>query len=134
MSGEKSEKYGWRQMEIKWYVLEKIEAVPRGDISAVVVVPYSSPWFSGHFPGNPVLPAIAQLAIVLDIAGKAYGRELIPKAVNRTKYRKIIRPGETVNIVLSPVEGKAMTHSFQLAVDEEIACKGAITTETANRR
>jgi 3-hydroxyacyl-[acyl-carrier-protein] dehydratase len=116
-------------MECKWYNLKKIEVDPGGGISAVMFIPFDSPWFSGHFPGNPILPAIAQLAIVLDIAKKACGLELIPKAFKRTKYRRIIRPGEPINVFLYPVKGKAMTYSFQLAVYDEIACKGLIKTD-----
>lgn len=118
--------------ERNWYHLEKIETAAEGGISAAVVVPAGSPWFSGHFPDNPILPAIAQLAIVLDVAGQGSGRELRPASIQRTKYRRIIRPDETVDIVLSPVGNdpgdKTMTYSFQLAVNNEIACKGAMKT------
>jgi 3-hydroxymyristoyl/3-hydroxydecanoyl-(acyl carrier protein) dehydratase len=32
-----------------------------------VEVPRDSPFFDGHFPGQPVLPAIAQLAILTEV-------------------------------------------------------------------
>lgn len=118
-------------MALEWCNLEKIEVEAGGGVTASVAVPVDSPWFSGHFPGDPVLPAIAQLAIVFGLARKAFGRKLIPRALARTKFRRIIRPGETVDIVLSPVSGSETRYSFQLTVSGEIACKGAIQMEPA---
>lgn len=118
-------------MADKWYSFEKVEIKAGGDISASIVAPPDSPWFSGHFPGDPILPAIAQLAMVIDVAQKAFGGKLIPKAVKRTKYRRIIRPDETVDIALSRIEGEAMTYSFQLTVNGEMASKGSIKTVPA---
>ncbi len=47
----------------KWYCLEKLETSPQNRIRAKVRVPADSAWFSGHFPGNPVLPGIARETI-----------------------------------------------------------------------
>ncbi len=102
-----------------------------GVITATAVAPLDSPWFCGHFPDNPVLPAIAQLAIVLEIANKAYDQNMIAQAVNRTKFRRIIRPCEMIDILMYPVEGKTMTYSFQLTVNGEIASKGSMKTALA---
>ena len=111
-------------MKSNWRRREGVETKADGSVLASVLVPSDSPWFSGHFPGDPVLPAIAQLEMTLDAARKAFGRELIPKAISRTKYRKIIRPDDVVNIVLSPIEDETMTLRFQLTVNGELACKG----------
>ena len=110
----------------KWHSVESIE-VGSETVSATIVVPPESPWFSGHFPGDPVLPAIAQLAIVLDVAGDAAGLELIPKTVKRTKYRRVIRPGEIIDILLSRTGKNPVTYAFELSVDGEPACKGQLT-------
>lgn len=112
----------------KWYNLEKIDANPDGGICASIVVPPNSLWFSGHFPGNPILPAIAQLAIVHDLVELACGRGVIPQTVNRVKFRRIIKPGEIVNIVVTPIKDNEMTYSFKLAVNGEMACKGSMKT------
>ena len=115
-------------MRNNWHCLENLEADFAGGICARAVVPADSPWFSGHFPGNPILPAIAQLAIVSDMIRQAAGREQKnPGGVQRVKYRRIIRPDETILVAATPVDGKPGVFSFQMSVDEEMACKGRIT-------
>ncbi len=118
-------------MQNNWYILENLEANPEGSIGAQVVVPPDSPWFSGHFPGNPVLPAVAQLAIVQDVIQKATGPDRIFKAVNRIKYRRIIRPDELINISVTPIDSGKGNYSFNITVNEEIACKGRVRTDLA---
>lgn len=111
-----------------WYCLENLEAESSGYIRARAVVPADSPWFSGHFPGNPILPAIAQLAIVFDMIQKATGKGQNPFSVRRVKYRRIIRPEEVIHVAAAPVDGKRGDFSFQMSVDDETACKGRIQT------
>ncbi|MFP4630189.1 MAG: hypothetical protein ACLFMQ_05615 [Desulfohalobiaceae bacterium] len=115
-------------MQTDWYSLQKLEIDQPGSITATAVVPSASPWFSGHFPGDPVLPAIAQLGIVFDILQKASEGTLTPQAVQRIKYRRIIRPDEALNITLDQKEDKPGCYSFQIVVAEEVACKGWILT------
>ncbi|MBS3731865.1 MAG: hypothetical protein KGY42_03065 [Desulfobacterales bacterium] len=117
-------------MQNRWHCLKNLKTDSEGNIRARAVVPAGSPWFSGHFPGNPILPAIAQLAIVFDMIQEAIGREQNPGAVNRVKYRRIIRPDEAIYVVATPVDGKAGIFSFQMSVDAETACKGRITTDS----
>ena len=54
------------------------------------------PAFSGHFPDNPVLPAIVQLAMVRYAATRAIGKNLILLNYSKTKFRGIIRPEDLV--------------------------------------
>ena len=117
-------------MQNNWHCLENLKADAEGNIRARAVVPADSPWFSGHFPGNPILPAIAQLAIVFDMIQESTGRKQDPGAVKRVKYRRIIRPGEAIHVAATPVDGKAGTFSFQMSVDGEMACKGRISTDS----
>lgn len=117
-------------MQNNWHCLENLEADSAGSIYARAVVPADSPWFSGHFPENPILPAIAQLAIVSDMIRQATGREQNPGAVNRVKYRRIIRPDETILVAATPVDCKPGVFSFQMSVDDQMACKGRITMDS----
>lgn len=118
-------------MQIDWYCLEKLDIDQQGSVAATVVVPSASPWFSGHFPGDPILPAIAQLGIVFEIIQKASEGAIIPKSVHRIKYRRIIRPEEAIHISLVQTKDKPDSFSFQSVVGEEVACKGRILTEVA---
>ncbi len=53
--------------------------------------------FSGHFPGNPILPAIVQVCAVVSLAEEEEGKPLRLAAVRSAKFLSPIRPGEEVS-------------------------------------
>jgi 3-hydroxymyristoyl/3-hydroxydecanoyl-(acyl carrier protein) dehydratase len=59
--------------------------------------------FQGHFPGNPILPAIVQLAMVRFITDRSLGFRTWPMLHQKIKFKGTIRPGDpvTVTIVLN---------------------------------
>ena len=54
--------------------------------------------FSGHFPGNPILPAIVQVCAVVSLAEEECGKSLRLAAVRSAKFLSPIRPDEEVSI------------------------------------
>jgi len=52
--------------------------------------------FKGHFPGNPILPAIVQIRAVVSIAEEEGGKALRLVAVRSAKFLAPIRPDEDV--------------------------------------
>ena len=54
--------------------------------------------FSGHFPGNPILPAIVQVRAVVCLAEEEGGKALRLAAVRAAKFLSPIRPDEEVSI------------------------------------
>ena len=54
--------------------------------------------FSGHFPGNPILPAIVQVCAVVSLAEEEGGKTLRLAAMRSAKFLSPIRPDEEVSI------------------------------------
>jgi len=54
--------------------------------------------FSGHFPGDPILPAIAQMRTVISLAEEHSGRSLRLAAVESAKFLSPIHPCEEVRV------------------------------------
>lgn len=52
--------------------------------------------FSGHFPGNPILPAIVQIRAVVSLAEEEGGKALRLFAVRSAKFLAPIHPDEDV--------------------------------------
>jgi len=117
---------------MSWHIVKKTHLAPSEKISATVTVPANSPWFSGHFPGNPVLPAIAQISIVFDLICQAVQKPIILKTFHRVKFKRIILPDEEMDITAFQIDGTPMDFAFQILVGGEVACKGKMLTNESN--
>lgn len=72
------------------------------EASADFLFPADFIGFQGHFPGNPILPAIVQLALVRFLAVRLLKKPLTPSHHQKIKFKGVLRPGDpvTVNIIL----------------------------------
>jgi 3-hydroxyacyl-[acyl-carrier-protein] dehydratase len=113
-----------------WHSIKNFRRSDSNEISADVETGQGSPWFSGHFPGDPILPGVAQLAIVFEAIARAVNRKLTVSGVSRVKFKQIIRPDDRLRVVVTPVEKDVGSYSFRLMAGEELACKGTMTVDT----
>ncbi len=60
-----------------WYMLKEMSRSEENEISAGIHVSSDSPWFDGHFPGEPILPGVAQIGMVLDVIRNARNWDLM---------------------------------------------------------
>ena len=114
---------------MKWYMLNNLNQSDLNEISADIQVQPDSPWFRGHFPGEPILPGIAQLGMVFDAITKSCNQDLKISSVHRVRFKQIIRPDDHLKIIVRPLEKKAGSYSFRIMVEEELACSGVMTVE-----
>jgi predicted hotdog family 3-hydroxylacyl-ACP dehydratase len=84
-----------------------------------IEIPAASPLFAGHFPGRPILPGIAHLAFV----ERALGSPL--SAVRSLKLRRLVTPGETLELLLAPTDGEGWTR-FEVRRAGEAVSGGAV--------
>ncbi|MBU0961965.1 MAG: 3-hydroxyacyl-ACP dehydratase, partial [Proteobacteria bacterium] len=70
-----------------WYSIITVQQTDDDAIVAQVTTDQQSPWFSGHFPGDPILPGIAQLKMVTDVIGKALEKDLHLIGLTRIKFK-----------------------------------------------
>ena len=71
---------------------EKIIEKNENSVTLEISVPASSPYFDGHFPNFPVLPAVAQVDLVVRSASEHFGINICISKINRIKFINIIRP------------------------------------------
>jgi acyl-CoA synthetase (AMP-forming)/AMP-acid ligase II/3-hydroxymyristoyl/3-hydroxydecanoyl-(acyl carrier protein) dehydratase/intracellular septation protein A len=71
---------------------EKLITRTGNTVSLEFSVPERSSYFDGHFPGFPILPAVAQADIVLRYAARYLGTGVMPSEIRRMKFINLIRP------------------------------------------
>jgi 3-hydroxyacyl-[acyl-carrier-protein] dehydratase len=79
----------------------RVMDLARGTVTAELCCPADFPAFAGHFPGQPVLPAVLQLLVVRMLAGDLLQMPLEPVATGKMKFKGMIGPGERVVIEVS---------------------------------
>ena len=82
-----------------WYSLSNIKRSSSNEILADAMASGKSPWFSGHFPGEPILPGVAMLGMVFDAIKQACGKNIKISGVKRVKFKQIIKPGDKIQII-----------------------------------
>ena len=75
----------------------------QGDaLAAHVVASADAIWFHGHFPGSPILPGIAMLALVEDSIARFWADADHPaveiRAFHRVRFRQMVVPGTNLRI------------------------------------
>ena len=109
-----------------WYSLVDLQLTGEKEVLAKVKTDAHSPWFDGHFPGDPTLPAIGQLDMISHVIGWLLGDEFSMSGLGRVKFRRRVQPGELLKI--QAVAGKSEnTYSFRMTTgDDELVSSGVM--------
>jgi 3-hydroxymyristoyl/3-hydroxydecanoyl-(acyl carrier protein) dehydratase len=115
-----------------WYMskfIDQASDLKMGDgaITASIEVPSDSVWFDGHFPGEALLPGVAQIAMVVEILCKALGKSVSVTDVNRVRFKLAIKPGERIDVEVTPKENNMPSWGFRLLKGSEVACSGFLS-------
>ncbi len=95
-------------------------------ISAETSIEENSYWFSGHFPGDPILPGIAQILLVNDMI-KSVNDTLSLASVKRVKFRRLVRPNEKLRVHAKKSGGT--NYFFTLYSGDELVSSGIFQVE-----
>jgi len=96
-------------------------------VTALVDVPEASRWFDGHFPGEPILPGIAQLALVMAVLKKALGPKIAATRFSRIRFKQPIRPGTRLALDIRPKPGDPRGFAFRITCGDDPALSGMVT-------
>lgn len=120
-----------------------IERVPGERVVALKNVSANEPYFSGHFPGDPVMPGVlaiegmAQAAALL-LLGDMEDRDkklMFFASIERARFRRPIVPGDQIRYEVEVIrlrerncklKGKAL-------VDGQVAAEAVISCATVDR-
>ncbi len=88
--------------------------------------------FAGHFPGNPLLPALAQILAGEHVAQAIAGRQLVLTGVERARFLLPIVPEQTVDVVVrEPATSGRSCWEVRLLTDAGQAASFLLTFDPA---
>ncbi|MBU0729658.1 MAG: beta-hydroxyacyl-ACP dehydratase [Proteobacteria bacterium] len=110
--------------------LIKLSTEKAGDdlvVSGVFSFAEDFPAFAGHFPQEPVFPAVVQLAIVRIIAGQGLDRKLKLALVERAKFSGVVRPHEEIKVTVNLQESnEGIRAKFKIIRDNVTVASGTL--------
>jgi 3-hydroxyacyl-[acyl-carrier-protein] dehydratase len=86
-------------------LVDRVEGVvPGHHATAIKAVTATEPWFTGHFPGNPIFPgvllaeAFAQVAALVALTANRHlvGRPVLLIGLDKVRFRRPVVPGDRV--------------------------------------
>ena len=72
---------------------------------ATIDVPADGAYFEGHFPGRPILPGVAELALAVDALAREAGRPLALRGIAFARLRQLVFPGDRLELSARKVDG-----------------------------
>ncbi|HZN53789.1 MAG TPA: 3-hydroxyacyl-ACP dehydratase FabZ [Candidatus Polarisedimenticolaceae bacterium] len=120
-----------------------LEVVPGRRIVAIKNVTINEPFFPGHFPGAPVMPAV----LVLEALAQAGAVLLLSEIENReskliyftgvdeARFRRPVVPGDQVRLTMEVVKLRSRTCKMRgtAEVDGELAAEADIMSALVER-
>lgn len=90
-------------------------------ITAIKAVSGNEPYFPGHFPGNPVMPGVLIVEAMAQAASclaslthpeQQKGMLVFLASVDKTRFKKPVRPGDLLELKVQKTAGKAALWKF----------------------
>ena len=104
--------------------LVKLIEKTKNSVALEFVIPGASPYFDGHFPGFPILPAVAQAEIVLRSAAEHLGTGVEIAEIKRIKFSKKIKPDKP-HLLLFEKTGRILSFKILSPADRTVYSSGA---------
>jgi len=112
-----------------------LELEPGKRAVAIKNVTFNEPCFTGHFPGNPIMPgvlmveALAQVgAVALMSVEENKGKLAVFAGIDNVRFKKQVVPGDTLRMEVEIIsmrrgigQGEAVAY-----VDDKVAVKGTL--------
>lgn len=96
-----------------------IEAESEGRYAARLSVSSDSSYYHDHFPSFRLLPAVAEIDIVVLTAERILGKEIKVSSITKTKFTKPIVPDSNLELHLDFNGSGVIRFSFRLVSGEE---------------
>ncbi len=109
-----------------------LELIPGKKAVGIKVLGSNEPYFSGHFPGNPVMPGVLQIEAINQVGEyvllseeKFAGKLAFITGCNNVKFKRPAVPGDVLRITTEVLdsESKIGTGKGKIEVEGQIICE-----------
>ena len=125
-------------------LIDRIEIKDPGErLVALKNMTINEPFFQGHFPGQPVMPGVLSLEIMaqagsflmLSQVEDPLSTNMFFSAVEKTKFRKPIVPGDQLIVYMTLAKKKLNLCKFQgvCKVDDEVVAEAFFSANLVDR-
>jgi len=112
-----------------------LELQPKEFIKGVKNVTINEPFFTGHFPGQPIMPgvliieAMAQVAGLLAYKSGIEGKSMYFMSIENAKFRRPVVPGDQLIFELRAVKQRGPVWKFSgtASVDQKVVSEADFT-------
>ena len=103
-------------------LVDRIKSIDEDGCVGIKNVTMNESIFQGHFPGAPVFPGVLTIEAMAQTAGvyvmesmgeSSEGHLVYFMSIDKVKFRKIITPGDTVELDIKKVASKGPVWSFK---------------------
>lgn len=121
-----------------------VEVVRKQRVVAIKNVTINEPFFTGHFPGYPIMPgvllleAMAQTGCILVMleAPDPTEKLVVFTGVEHARFRRPVVPGDQVRLEIDVLNWRSRIMRMQgkAFVDGKLACEGIVTSQMVPRQ
>jgi len=85
-----------------------------GSLNCVVSFNAAHPIFLGHFPGNPIVPGVTTMELMMDLLQQALAKKLELRSAHTIKFLQLITPAihPAVHISWTETDGTYMANAI----------------------
>lgn len=118
------------------------ELVAGEKATGIKYVKAGEPYFSGHFPGDPVMPGVLIVEALAQVGAAALlsmeanrGKLALFRGIEKFRFRGIVRPGDTLKleIEMTAMKGAAGRARARATVGEKTVASGELVFALAER-
>jgi 3-hydroxyacyl-[acyl-carrier-protein] dehydratase len=84
-------------------------------VNANISVPYSAAFFEGHFPGQPILPGVAQLVLLLETLARETRYPVPLRRIVHVRLRQLVLPGDCLELAARELDGGRLRFDLKRA-------------------
>jgi UDP-3-O-[3-hydroxymyristoyl] N-acetylglucosamine deacetylase/3-hydroxyacyl-[acyl-carrier-protein] dehydratase len=112
-----------------------VEFVPDKRVVGIKNVTINEPFFTGHFPGHPIMPGVLILEAMAQVSGmimltKGENEGKVPyfMSINKVKFRKPVFPGDTLRLEADVIRLRSSTCLLKTKafVGQDVACEAEL--------